>query len=142
MVVLLLEINPFRYRSYYYDTDEGFYYLNNRYYDTSIGRFISKDDIENIDLTSTDINLYVYCKDNPMKYVDENGKEAVSLAIQLGVVFVLSFLSQIPALMSGRTDLKEALLSLLMSTASYAFGWYIWKVSNIILLFEKIDYIW
>ena len=129
------DINPFRYRSYYYDTDEALYYLNNRYYDPTIGRFISKDDIENVDLTSTDINLYVYCKDNPMKYVDEDGEEAVSLAIQLGVVFVLSFLSQIPALMSGRTDLKEALLSSLMSTASYAFGWYIWKIGKLVTLY-------
>ena len=35
--------NPFRYRGYYYDEDTGFYYLNSRYYDPCIGRFISAD---------------------------------------------------------------------------------------------------
>ena len=38
-------LNPFRYRSYYYDTDTGLYYLINRYYDPDTGRFISPDHI-------------------------------------------------------------------------------------------------
>lgn len=36
--------NPFHYRWYYYDTETGLYYLNSRYYDPSIGRFINADD--------------------------------------------------------------------------------------------------
>ena len=36
--------NPIRYRGYYYDTDTGFYYLQSRYYDPAIKRFISADD--------------------------------------------------------------------------------------------------
>ena len=35
--------NPFRYRRYYYDTETGFYYLNSRYYDPEVGRFLSVD---------------------------------------------------------------------------------------------------
>ena len=34
-------INPFRYRGYYFDKDIGLYYLNSRYYDSEIGRFIN-----------------------------------------------------------------------------------------------------
>ena len=30
------QINPIRYRGYYYDTDTGFYYLQSRYYDPAI----------------------------------------------------------------------------------------------------------
>ncbi|MBQ7906680.1 MAG: hypothetical protein IJ309_03960 [Clostridia bacterium] len=37
-------INPIRYRSYYYDTETGLYYLQSRYYDPQVGRFISADD--------------------------------------------------------------------------------------------------
>lgn len=37
--------NPFRYRSYYYDTETGLYFLQTRYYDPEIGRFITIDDI-------------------------------------------------------------------------------------------------
>ncbi len=33
-------INPFRYRSYYYDAETGLYYLQSRYYNPEIGRFI------------------------------------------------------------------------------------------------------
>ena len=36
-------VNPLRYRSYYYDTDMGFYYLQTRYYDPAIRRFINAD---------------------------------------------------------------------------------------------------
>ncbi|HBF86449.1 MAG TPA: hypothetical protein DDW54_02080 [Clostridiales bacterium] len=36
-------INPFRYRGYYYDTETGFYYLQTRYYDPTICRFINSD---------------------------------------------------------------------------------------------------
>ena len=35
--------NPFRYRGYYYDTETGLYYLNSRYYDPEVGRFINAD---------------------------------------------------------------------------------------------------
>ena len=40
----LSSINSYRYRSYRYDTETGFYYLNQRYYNPKIARFISQDD--------------------------------------------------------------------------------------------------
>ena len=43
------KINLIRYRSYYYDKEIGLYYLNNRYYDPEIMRFISLDDISYLD---------------------------------------------------------------------------------------------
>ena len=39
----LAELNPIRYRGYYYDTETGYYYLQSRYYDTSVCRFINSD---------------------------------------------------------------------------------------------------
>ena len=51
--------NSFRYRGYYYDTETGLYYLNSRYYDPSIGRFINADDISYIQPTDINrLNLY------------------------------------------------------------------------------------
>ena len=41
----MVNINPIRYKLYYYDKENGLYYLNNRYYDPEIMRFISIDDI-------------------------------------------------------------------------------------------------
>ena len=63
----ILKINPFRYRGYYCDTESGIYYLNSRYYDPVIGRFISPDRLENLDPgTINGLNLYVYSFDNPV----------------------------------------------------------------------------
>ncbi len=38
--------NPYRYRGYRYDTETGLYYLNSRYYDPELGRFINADDTD------------------------------------------------------------------------------------------------
>ena len=69
-------LNPFRYRSYYYDEETGLYYLNSRYYDPQIGRFINADDIsilsEGKDFFNG-LNLYAYCSNNPIILTDEKG---------------------------------------------------------------------
>ena len=68
--------NPFRYRGYYYDNETGLYYLNARYYDPSMGRFISPDVLTILDETKGQINglnLYMYCNNNPIMYVDPSG---------------------------------------------------------------------
>ena len=38
--------NPMRYRGEYYDEESGFYYLRARYYDPTLGRFITRDSYE------------------------------------------------------------------------------------------------
>ena len=66
--------NPFRYRSYYFDTETGLYYLKSRYYDPEICRFITIDDISYIDPeTINGLNLYAYCGNNPVMFSDPNG---------------------------------------------------------------------
>ena len=67
-------INPIRYRGYYYDTDTGFYYLQSRYYDPEVGRFINADDINYIEPEMLmGCNLYAYCGSNPVMYTDPKG---------------------------------------------------------------------
>ena len=72
----IAELNPFRYRSYYYNTETGLYYLNSRYYDPQIGRFINADDISTLDVTQialNGLNLYAYCLNNPVNETDDDG---------------------------------------------------------------------
>ena len=44
------------------DDEIGFYYLSSRYYDSNIGRFITKDDVEYLGVSATTVsyNLYEY----------------------------------------------------------------------------------
>lgn len=71
---ILGNLNPIRYRSYYYDKETGLYYLKTRYYDPETCRFISMDDISYLDpQTLNGLNLYCYCLNNPIMYRDENG---------------------------------------------------------------------
>ena len=65
-------INPFRYRSYYYDNETKLYYLNSRYYNPEWGRFINADGIINSNLDFISYNLYVYVSNN-ISYVDKTG---------------------------------------------------------------------
>ena len=67
-------LNPFRYRSYYYDTDTGLYYLMSRYYDSEIGQFISPDEVSYLEYNKiTGFNLYAYCQCNPVNNRDPDG---------------------------------------------------------------------
>ena len=67
-------VNPIRYRGYYYDVGTGFYYLQTRYYDPQIGRFLNMDGLEYLDPeTVGGLNLYAYCNCNPVMYVDPEG---------------------------------------------------------------------
>ncbi len=71
----IAEINPYRYRGYYFDTETGFYYLRSRYYDPNVGRFLSSDTIESIVATYDvlEVNLYSYCENNSVNNFDSNG---------------------------------------------------------------------
>ena len=66
--------NPFRYRGYFYDVETGLYYLQTRYYDPEIGRFLNMDDISYADPEQFHgLNLYAYCGNNPVMGYDPNG---------------------------------------------------------------------
>ncbi len=65
--------NPFRYRGYRYDADTGFYYLQSRYYDPAICRFINADEYSDTDDGLLGFNMFAYCLNNPMNRSDPNG---------------------------------------------------------------------
>ena len=87
----IANINPFRYRGYYYDTETGLYYLISRYYDPETCRFISADSIEYLDPeTLGGLNLYAYCCNNPVMMTDEDGTMPKWLRCLLGVVIIVA----------------------------------------------------
>lgn len=68
----LAALNSLRYRGYVYDQETGFYYLNSRYYDPAVGRFINPDSLLNQEFALGN-NMFAYCLNNPMNMTDTEG---------------------------------------------------------------------
>ena len=81
MAGTLGQVNPFRYRGYYYDTETGLYYLNSRYYDAEVGRFINADGIIGANGGIVGYNMFAYCNNNPIMYSDPNGDLSITACI-------------------------------------------------------------
>ena len=79
--------NPFRYRGYYYDTETELYYLQSRYYDPKLCRFINMDSIEYAEPERINgLNLFAYCGNNPVMFVDPSGHWFFTVLIICAVV--------------------------------------------------------
>ncbi len=75
-------INPIRYRGYYYDTDLELYYLQSRYYDSTIGRFINVDAFITTGQGILGLNMFAYCLNNPIIYSDPTGEYALCIHLR------------------------------------------------------------
>ena len=85
----LADINPLRYRGYYYDSETGFYYLQSRYYDPEIGRFINADSYASTDATGLlSTNMFAYCENDPVNKSDPTGEVAPILIAMAGGALV------------------------------------------------------
>ena len=69
----LAEINPLRYRGYYYDSETGFYYLQSRYYDPENHRFINADSFASTGQGFVGTNMFAYCNNKPIINSDPSG---------------------------------------------------------------------
>ena len=71
--------NSLRYRGYYYDSETGLYYLNTRYYDPSLCRFVNADGYVSTGQGTQGYNMYSYCGFNPVNMVDPNGEDPIPI---------------------------------------------------------------
>lgn len=69
----IANLNPIRYRSYYFDTETGLYYLNTRYYSPDMQRFLNADGYISSVGDIQGCNLFVYCANNPVNMSDSSG---------------------------------------------------------------------
>ncbi|WP_139489615.1 RHS repeat domain-containing protein [Brevibacillus dissolubilis] len=65
--------NPFRYAGESYDDETGFYYLRARFYDPSVGRFITEDTYKGQVDNPLSLNRYSYTANNPIRFIDPSG---------------------------------------------------------------------
>jgi len=93
------DLNFFRYSGYYFDLETGTYYLQARYYDPSLGRFLAEDP------AFDGLNWYTYCANSPLLYVDPSGTVfwfvpiliafAIGAVVGVGVVYVSDVIDNI-----------------------------------------------
>lgn len=74
------DMNAFRYCGEYYDKETATIYLRARYYNPSNGRFNSRDTFAGRSGDPLSLNLYTYCKNNPVKFIDPSGHDTVEAA--------------------------------------------------------------
>ena len=72
-------LNPFRYRGYVWDTETELFYLRSRYYSSLIDRFVNCDCVFVKYHGLNSLNLFAYCKCNPIVYGDANGMQSYIL---------------------------------------------------------------
>ena len=93
------------------------YYLNSRYYDPHIGRFISIDAIEYLDFEIVNgLNLYAYCGNNPVMYCDPEGNAWWHWLIAGAIVAALAIRTIITA--GGLVPAFGAVVSAMYGVAS------------------------
>ena len=85
----IANINPFRYRGYYYDNESGLYYLNSRYYDPFVCRFLNADGYVSTGQGVTSNNMFAYCGNDPVNRSDPSGEWWWVVAAVVAVVIVV-----------------------------------------------------
>lgn len=116
--------NPFRFKGYYYDEELGMYYLNSRYYDPEVGRFISPDttDILEVQDDLYDKNLYAYCDNNSVMRIDSSGA-VWHLAVGAVVGVATQFVADVGIGLATGSSFGEVISSLsLVDYAAAAIG--------------------
>ena len=82
--------NPLRYRGYVWDTETTLYYLQSRYYDPEIGRFINADAFASTGQGLLGNNMFAYCLNNPVSYTDPTGHCSCTLSGRLDSNFTFA----------------------------------------------------
>ncbi len=72
-----ISANKFAYTGHQVDAETGLYYFKARYYDPTIGRFISQDPAEGQDDRPASYQRYLYAYGNPTIYYDPDGRIAL-----------------------------------------------------------------
>jgi RHS repeat-associated protein len=98
--------NPFTYTGREYDAASGLYYYRARYYDPTLGRFISEDPVQHA-------NPYPYVTNDPINASDPTGAQDLSdMESEIVVVDITDELDEFVGQQIGKEVLNEGLNSL------------------------------
>ena len=109
----IASINPIRYRGYYYDSETGLYYLQSRYYDPQVRRFINADGYASVGQGFIGYNMFAYCINNPVAGIDATGEMCgaddaalLGLGLIVGGIVLIAYYATTP---SYQRNLQDAI---------------------------------
>ena len=136
-------INPYRYRGYYFDEEIGIYYLQHRYYNPSVGRFINADMPEmmlfgNMVTSGVEINVYSYSQNSPIVRMDELGCLSGSVMRVVNSLSAAALFSQFAnalytALTATLAKISAYVTGILLPKIAALFWWQPWVVAGIVI---------
>ena len=144
----IAEVNPFRYRGYYYDSETKLYYLQSRYYDPAVGRFINADAIEIIDFAKDNpilTNLYTYCGNSVVDSSDVYGffslDDVWNILLDLlekAKNSIFEYLRSLFYIENGVVNISVGLMSFAIDTGiACIIGWFLSNATKMVLEFLK-----
>ena len=116
----MADINPLRYRGYYYDTELGMYYLKSRYYDPFVCRFINADVFASTGQGFIGTNMFAYCNNNPVMYVDSQGNFPISVAAIVTGIIVGGLVGAVYGAINARAAAEDVGIGALSGAATGA----------------------
>lgn len=90
-----------------YDEESGLYYLQSRYYDPVTGRFVNADGFVSTGTGLMGYNMFAYCNNNPVMYVDPTGARPVG-EIQADIDALEAFINEARYAIANRTTSLNA----------------------------------
>lgn len=134
-------LNPIRYRGYYYDPELEMYYLQSRYYDPFVSRFINADAAEMLTLAYGNAiggNLFAYGFNNPISNVDRSGfgpEAALQFVNQVSAsaIFASFAASLYTSFAATITKITLYVTGILLPKVAAFFWWQPWLVAGIVV---------
>ena len=109
----IANLNPIRYRGYYYDSETRLYYLQSRYYDPQVKRFINADGYTSVGQGFIGYNMFAYCINNPVTGLDATGEMCgaddaalLGLGLVVGGIVLIAYYATTP---SYQRNLQDAI---------------------------------
>jgi RHS repeat-associated protein len=117
--------NPYRYRGYRYDAETGLYYLQSRYYDAAMGRFVNADNVFDQNAKQFSYNLFHYCANNPANNLDSTGHWVLSVGVEGGAAFVFGLYAAVGVNYDGkRVSISFSAGILIITNAAWSISGY------------------